>query len=136
MQRLEDGTLVLSASDLTDHLACDHLTQQKLAMARGERSRPRPVDDPHADLIREHGDIHEREWLNRLRAECGDYVNVNSGPARNRPELEAATQRTAEAMRSGVPLIFQAQLFDGRWQGRVDFLRRIDMPSALGAFAY
>ena len=30
-------------------------------------------------------------------------------------------------MRAGAPLIYQAQLFDGRWQGRLDFLRRIEM---------
>ena len=39
-------------------------------------------------------------------------------------------------MRDGAPLIFQAQLFDGRWQGRTDFLRRIDAPSDLGDHAY
>lgn len=136
MQQLDDGTLILSASDLTDHLACDHLTQQKLAMARGERGRPRPVDDPHADLIRERGDAHEREWLQRLSSAAGGHVDVNAGPSRDRSELEAAALRTAEAMQAGAPLIFQAQLFDGRWQGRVDFLRRIDLPSALGHYAY
>ena len=39
-------------------------------------------------------------------------------------------------MRDGAPLIFQAHLFDGRWQGRTDFLRRIDAPSDLGDHAY
>ena len=52
MQRLDDGIVVLSASDLTDHLACDHLTQEKLAIARGERPRPRRTDDPHTGSSR------------------------------------------------------------------------------------
>ena len=39
-------------------------------------------------------------------------------------------------MRDGVALIFQALLFDGRWQGRIDFLRRVEIPSALGGRAY
>jgi len=39
-------------------------------------------------------------------------------------------------MREGAPLIHQAQFFDGRWQGRADFLRRIETPSKLGAHAY
>jgi hypothetical protein len=37
MLRLSDGTLVLAATDLTEHLACAHLTQQRLAVVRGER---------------------------------------------------------------------------------------------------
>jgi len=58
MLSLPDGTLVLAATDLTNHLACAHLTQQRLAVARGERSKPRPADDPHSDLIRRRGEEH------------------------------------------------------------------------------
>ena len=39
-------------------------------------------------------------------------------------------------MREGAPLIYQAQFFDGRWQGRADFLRRLPAPSDLGDHAY
>jgi predicted RecB family nuclease len=39
-------------------------------------------------------------------------------------------------MRSGAPLIYQAQFFDGRWQGRTDFLRRVEIASALGVWSY
>jgi hypothetical protein len=42
MLRLDDGTLVLAATDLTNHLACPHLSQQRCAIARGERGKPRP----------------------------------------------------------------------------------------------
>ena len=63
MFRLADGTLVLAATDLTNHLACAHLTQQRLAIARGERAKARPADDPHADLVRDRGEGHEREQL-------------------------------------------------------------------------
>ena len=44
---------------------------------------------------------------------------------RDREALERAAARTAAAMRDGAPLIYQAQFFDGRWQGRADFLRRV-----------
>ena len=50
--------------------------------------------------------------------------------------LDAAAAETEAAMRSGVPLIYQAAFFDGRWQGRTDFLRRIGTPSTLGGYAY
>lgn len=137
MFRLADGELVLAATDLTNHLACPHLTQQRLAIARGERGKPAPVDDPHAELIRERGDAHEREQLAELSVECGGHVDLTAnGFPSTRDELEAAASRTAEAMRDGAPLIYQAHLFDGRWQGRTDFLRRVDAESNLGTHAY
>lgn len=137
MLRLADGELVLAATDLTNHLACAHLTQQRLAIARGERGRPRPVDDPHADLIRDRGAAHELEQLGRLSAACGGHVDLSDGgfPS-SREELDTAAAKTVEAMHDGAPLIYQAHLFDGHWQGRTDFLRRIDAESDLGAYAY
>jgi predicted RecB family nuclease len=136
MLRLPDDTLVLAAGDITSYLSCDHLFEQRRAVAFGERARPRPVDDPHADLVRRHGDEFEREQLERLIRSLGGHVDLSAPPAYTREALEEAARHTVEAMRAGAPLIFQAQLFDGRWQGRVDFLRRIDAPSALGAHAY
>ncbi|MCW3002283.1 MAG: protein of unknown function, putative recB domain, partial [Conexibacter sp.] len=137
MLRFDDGSLVLSATDLTNFLACGHLTAQKLAVARGERSRPRADDDPHADLLRRRGDAHEREQLRRLRKECGGHVDLTREVRPwVRAELEEAALETEAAMRAGAPLIFQATFFDGRWQGRLDFLRRVEHPSALGAYAY
>lgn len=134
---LDDGSLLLAATDLTNHLACPHLTQQRLAIARGERTRPKPADDPHAALIREHGDQHELEQLERLSEECGGHVDLSSQEfSRTREELEVELAATLAAMRSGAPLIFQAHLFDGRWQGRTDFLRRIEATSTLGDHAY
>jgi uncharacterized protein len=134
---LEDGTLVLAASDLTGHLACPHLTQQRLAIARGERGRPRPDVDPHLELIKNRGDAHEREQLERLSRECGGHADLSGRPPpMTRAELEAAATATVAAMRSGAPLVYQAHLFDGRWQGRADFLRRIEVPSALGPHSY
>ena len=68
--RLLDHTLVFSASDITAHLACSHLEQQRLAIARGERERPRGGVDEHAELIRRRGDRHEAQQFARLTAEA------------------------------------------------------------------
>ncbi len=137
MLRLADGTLVLAATDLTNHLACAHLTQQRLAIARGERSKPRPAADPHADLIRNRGEVHEREQLDRLSVECGGHIDLSREVSPYTCDgLEVAALATAEAMRGGAPLIYQAQFFDGRWQGRADFLRRVPVASTLGNHAY
>ncbi|MBB4664791.1 TM0106 family RecB-like putative nuclease [Conexibacter arvalis] len=132
-----DDRICLSASDVTDFLACGHLAAQKLAIARGERARPRPEDDPHTELIRRRGDEHEREQLARLSEACGACVDLTRDRSPGTPEaLRDAAEATAAAMRDGAPLIFQATLFDGRWQGRIDFLRRVAIPSDLGPFAY
>jgi predicted RecB family nuclease len=137
MFTLADGNLILAATDLTNHLACEHLTQQRLGVVRGERAKPRPAEDPHAELIRERGQRHEDEQLARLSQECGGHVDLSAATApSSREELEATATATEVAMRRGVPLIYQAQFFDGRWQGRADFLRRIETPSNLGAHAY
>jgi uncharacterized protein len=137
VHRLDDGTIVLAATDLANHLACDHLTQQRLAIARGERSKPRPADDPYAELIRDRGFRHEAEQLERLSAISGGHIDLSTEEfPQTREQLERAASVTHDAMRAGHPLIFQAHFFDGRWQGRTDFLRRIDQPSALGDYAY
>lgn len=138
MLRLDNHTIVLAASDVTDFVACGHLTAQKLAIARGERGKPRKAEDPHLELMRRRGDAHEREQLQRLSDACGGHVDLSSddGPLRSLADLERAAGATADAMRVGAPLIYQATLFDGRWQGRVDFLRRIEAPSGLGSYAY
>jgi len=136
---LDDGQLVLAATDLTNHLACPHLTQQKLAIARGDRGKPPKDDDPHAELIRRRGDEHETAQLAVLSEQCGGHVNLDEGDRviYKEPDLRQAAARTAEAMRAGEPLIYQAHFFDGRWQGRTDFLRRVDgAPSDLGDYAY
>ena len=44
------GRVVLSPSDLNDHLECPHLTTRALEVARGERARPF-VADEHAELL-------------------------------------------------------------------------------------
>src|SRR3954447_8942317 len=136
MFRLIDDTVVLAASDITSYLACDHLFGQRRAVAARERSWPRPVEDAHAELVARRGEDYETEQLRRMSAELGGQVDLTAPPAYTRDALEQAPGRTSGAMRAGVPLIYQAQFFDGRWQGRVDFLRRIATPSDLGAYAY
>lgn len=138
MFSLDDGQLVLAATDLTNHLACPHLTQQRLAIARGERSRPPKDEDPHAELIRRRGDDHETEQLQRLSDECGGHLDLTTDDEfpRTRQALDAAADRTLQAMREGAPLIYQAHFFDGHWQGRTDFLRKIEAPSAFDGYAY
>lgn len=137
MQRLDDSSLALAVTDLTSHLACPHLVQQKLRVVNGERGALPVGTDPHAALIRKRGEEHEREQLSRLKAEASDFVDLSDlPPATGSEGLEAGALATKEAMEKGVALIYQAPLFHSGWQGRVDFLRRISGESTFGDYAY
>jgi uncharacterized protein len=128
---------ILSASDLMSFLACTHLTHEGLRSALGLRGRLPRDESPHAELAARHGDRHEAEALARLSALAGGHVAVDLPPSGYGVEaLERAALETVGHMRAGAGLIHQGVVFDGRWQGRVDFLRRIERPSALGAHAY
>src|SRR5256886_11976014 len=127
-----DGRLILSPSDLNDHLECPHLTTLALEVARGERARPF-VADEHAELLRRKGELHERAYLDRLRAEGRKIVEITLGEPW---DFEAAARQTAEAMRAGAEIISQATFVDGRWRGRADFLVKINRTTRLGAWGY
>ena len=50
--------------------------------------------------------------------------------------LAKGGDETLNAMRTGVDIIYQAVLFDGRRLGFADFLRRVEQPSDLGTWSY
>src|SRR3989441_9284544 len=126
------GRIPLYPSDLNDYLECRHLTTLALQVARGERARPF-VADEHAELLRRKGELHERAYLERLRAEGRQIVEITLGEPW---DFEAAGRQTAEAMRAGAEIISQATFVDGRWRGRADFLVKINRATRLGAWGY
>jgi uncharacterized protein len=130
-----DGSLIVSASDLVGHLACAHLTVLERQAAEGLRKRPVRLD-PALDVIQARGYEREAQFLARQR-EAGKQVREFSPePHRTMEALREADRRTLDAMRSGVDVIAQATFFDGRWQGRADFLLRVERASGLGAWSY
>ena len=59
------GEIRLSASDLSNHLACHHLTSLDFAVAID--SRPAPAwRSPDAEVLRERGMAHEDAYLAHL----------------------------------------------------------------------
>lgn len=136
--RTLDNRLVFSATDLSNHLACAHLTSLKRAVALGEAMLPRTYDDPGADALKRRGLEHEARVLGRFR-ELG--LTVEHVPGFDPGEdYEAGwtdgAAKTLEAMRRGVDVIYQGRLYDGRWGGYPDFLKRVNAPSALGDWSY
>ncbi len=126
-----DGGLVVSPTDLTNFLACRHLTGLDLAVAFGELSPPAQTDDEALALLRERGFAHEHAYLAGLRAAGHRVVEIDVR------DVHEAEQSTLEAMRAGADVIYQATFFDGSWRGHADFLeKRIDRGSALGNWSY
>jgi len=136
VQRHEDGTLVVSATDLVGFLECDHLVSLELARARGEIERPFHAD-PQLDLLRKRGYQHEQAEIERLTAAGRTVVEMTRRDPKTPAELRDAEAETLAAMRAGTDVIFQATVFDGRWRGHPDFLiRRDDRSSELGPWSY
>jgi predicted RecB family nuclease len=130
-----DGEIVLSATDLVGHLACEHLTTLEVGAARGDWRRPMHRD-PELDLLQKKGLEHESRYLAHLEAQGRSIARPLTVPIRSRRDLLDAETRTVAAMRSGADVIYQATLFDGRWRGHPDFLIRVDRPSGLGEWSY
>ncbi|MDE0003931.1 MAG: TM0106 family RecB-like putative nuclease [Rhodospirillaceae bacterium] len=128
--RNHDGVLHLSATDLTGHLSCAHLTALDAAVARGTREKP-GFWDPLGDILRARGNQHEQAYLDHLQDAGYEIVQI-SDIGLNRK----AADETAAAMRDGAAIISQGVLLHERWGGRADILRRIETPSELGPWSY
>lgn len=125
-----DGQLIISASDLVGFSECRHMTWRGLEIAAGRMDRP-SGRDPFLELLAQRGLAHEAEHLESL----GDDV-VEIAEPRTVADLRVAADATLDAMRAGSSVIFQATLFDGQFEGRADFLVRVEGASDLGDFHY
>ncbi|WP_308123496.1 TM0106 family RecB-like putative nuclease [Modestobacter marinus] len=130
------GDLVVSASDLTGFLECEHLTRLSMEVARGLRDRP-PAADPMTELVATHGIAHEERHVQRLRDRGLTVVAIDPPDGKGAVPLRRAQDATLAAMRTGADVVYQATFFDGTWRGHADFLlKRTDRSSALGPWAY
>src|SRR5262244_1860905 len=120
----------LSASDLSNHLACNHLTSLDLSVALGERNPP-SWKSPDLWVLQERGFEHEKAYLGFLAAKGLGIVDM-----RDVDDDGTAFTKTCAAMKSGDPVIVQATLENGRWFGRADVLQRVERPSKLGDWSY
>jgi uncharacterized protein len=127
-------SLDLSASDLSRHGACRHLTGLDLCVARGLRSAPR-YKDPALEVLARRGLEHELRYVATLKAQGLRIVDLSDLGAGFPTEESLAT--TVEALRSGADVIVQPALRHEQWSGRPDILRRVDsLASRFGAWSY
>ncbi|GAA4717298.1 TM0106 family RecB-like putative nuclease [Pedococcus ginsenosidimutans] len=135
MQRV-DGRLVLSATDLTKHVACPHVTTLDLAALDTPATELGATEpDDALNLIFEKGIAHEKNYLESLRAQGLTIVEIAS-EGRDEEGKRAAEAATVEAMRDGADVVYQATLYDGEWIGYADFLLKCDRPSEFGDYSY
>jgi predicted RecB family nuclease len=128
--KLASSQIRLSATDVSNHLACRHLTNLELTVARREREGPKWAA-PDLRVIRELGLRHEAAYLQSL-VDSGLNV-VNLADVKSEPQLP---DETLQAMRRGTDVIAQGALQHTRWFGRPDVLRKVPKPSSLGAWSY
>ena len=100
--RHANGQLLFSATDLSRHLACNHLTGLHRRVAFGELEPPPPYDDPRAEVLRQRGLEHEQRLLEQLATD-GRIVETIIRPDTpfSRRDPVAAAAQTQNAMRRG-----------------------------------
>jgi uncharacterized protein len=129
--------LILSTSDLTKFVRCEHATylDHTSETGTGPAAARRPPSAMTA-LITAKGNEHERAYVDTLRAAGKSIVTIDKAPW-SLEALRRAEAETLDAMRSGADYIDQAAFFDGRWSGYADLLERVDRPSpVLGGHQY
>src|SRR4051812_25862608 len=124
---LRDDQLLLSPSDLTAYLACEHLTTLSLQVAHGQLVKP-AVDNEQADLIFRKGLEHERAYLSSLEGAGKSVEEITLDD-----DWERAARETVEAMQDGFDVVYQGILLGDGWRGIADFLIRVETPSELGS---
>lgn len=122
-------TIRLAATDLSNHLVCEHLTSLDIQVALGEREPP-PVAAPHLVVIQQRGLEHENAYIERLVREGFSFEDLRELSADT-----AAVAQTFSAMKAGVEIIIEAALQTDRWFGRPDILRRVEIASDLGTWS-
>ena len=134
--KFAEDRLRLSASDVANFVACQHMTRLDLLEARGRLHRPRRFDVGFEDLV-QRGEEHERIVLELFRADGRQVVEINPSPSAE----TAAAQATREAIRGGADVIYQGVLLGGSPDGgtrrapaallgRPDFLVRAGLLAA------
>jgi predicted RecB family nuclease len=130
--KISIGQIRLSASDLSNHLACRHVTTLDLQVARGERAAP-DWAAPDLKVVQELGLRHEAAYLAHLGTQGVTVENLGHIDRKEEARLLA---ETVALMERGADVIAQGALRDGEWFGRPDVLRRVEKRSARWAWSY
>lgn len=128
--RIVSGAVRLAATDVSNHLACHHLTNLEVSVARGERSAPK-WQSPEAVVIRERGLVHEKAYLQHLTDQGIEALNLSD--VKDEAQL---VQETLQAMKNRARVIVQGALSNGDWFGQPDILRRTERKGRSWTWSY
>lgn len=120
--RRVDEQLLVSASDLSNFLACRHLTRLDAAVVDGLVDAPR-LKDVGFDALVERGEAHEARVLDGFRS---NGWNIREIP-RALDDIRGSGDRTLDALEDGVDVVYQGALQHGDRLGYPDFLVRADL---------
>src|SRR5688572_19734795 len=127
--KLTENMLRLSAGDLSNYMACKHLTTLDQAGALGNLEIP-IRRDPSIAAMQQRGLELEKRYLAKYK----DQALSISEPGDE--EEKGSLERTINAMKKGSEIIYQATLKLNQWHGRADFLTKVNRPSLLGDWSY
>src|SRR3989442_2238975 len=106
------------ATDLTNFIACRHLTVLERLAAHRLAKRPF-FDDPMLEILRERGLAHEQEYVRGIARSGKSIVEITRSSS-------IALDETQAAMRRGVEFVVQGGLQHGAWAGWADVLFRVN----------
>src|SRR5580692_9409004 len=109
------SVVMFSASDVSNFLACHHLSTLDRAEAAGQIDKPF-FRDVSTELLQELGARHEHSYLQHLIDQGLDVAKIPT----DIPWAESTTE-TVDAMRRKTSVIYQATFQSGPWHGRSDF---------------
>lgn len=118
--RLSGTQLDLSATDLSNFLACRHRTALDMAVALGTEKRPPKYEDPLLEILWQRGLEHEQRYVEKLKAQGLTVTDL-----RDIQDRDEHVAKTREAIEAGIDVIVQGALRDGRWFGLPDVLRKV-----------
>src|SRR6056297_2672024 len=98
-----DGNLLLSASDLTKFMGCEHATRLDLLRLEGNGPEPR-ADTDDAERLQKYGHEHEEAYLQKLQEDGRSVVKITES------DLRVAAQSTIDAILAGAEVVYQGAL--------------------------
>jgi predicted RecB family nuclease len=122
---------MFSPTSLANFLACQHLTALDRAEAAGQIKKPF-FADPGLDLLVKLGLAHEEKYLRYLT----EVQNLQVTRIAQGTSWEDAVAETVAAIGNGAQVIYQAAFSSQEWQGRADFLIRVEKPSERNGWSY
>ena len=127
--KLENQQIIFSPTDLANHLSCNYITLLNKKVLAGELKKPK-MENRVLDLLRERGLQFEASFLEKQIQAGLHVVQIDS-------KDPLAEEKTIDAMRAGVDVIFQARLVEsGQWAGWSDFVLKVPGNSLLGNWQY